>query len=62
LDDLVRPIILPDEKDFFLLLTQPHEREIFEEFWKRRARGGLVSARPGYRRRSGAPPARRRKV
>ena len=37
------PIILPDEKDFFLLLSQPHEREIFkEEFWKRRERDGLV--------------------
>src|SRR5439155_7139613 len=53
LEDLVRPIILPDEKDFFLLLTQPHEREIFkEEFWKRRERSGLVfPLGPGYRRR-----------
>ena len=53
LDELVRPIILPDEKDFFLLLTQPHEREIFkEEFWKRRERVGLVPPLgPGYRRR-----------
>ena len=53
LDELVRPIILPDEKDFFLLLTQPHEREIFkEEFWKRRERDGLVfPLGPGYRRR-----------
>jgi GWxTD domain-containing protein len=53
LDDFVRPIILPDEKDFFLLLTQPHEREIFkEEFWKRRERDGLVfPLGPGYRRR-----------
>jgi GWxTD domain-containing protein len=49
----VRPIILPDEEDFFLLLTQPHEREIFkEEFWKRRERAGLVfPLGPGYRRR-----------
>ena len=53
LDDLVRPIILPDEKDFFLLLSQPHEREIFkEEFWKRREKDGLVfPLGPGYRRR-----------
>jgi GWxTD domain-containing protein len=53
LDELVRPIILPDEKDFFLLLTQSHEREIFkEEFWKRRERDGLVfPLGPGYRRR-----------
>jgi GWxTD domain-containing protein len=52
-DDFVRPIILPDEQDFFLLLTQPHEREIFkEEFWKRRERVGLVfPLGPGYRRR-----------
>src|SRR2546428_4195194 len=51
--DLVRPIILPDEKVFFLLLTQPHEREIFkEEFWKRREKDGLIfPLGPGYRRR-----------
>jgi GWxTD domain-containing protein len=53
LDDFVRPIILSDERDFFLLLTQPHEREIFkEEFWKRRERDGLVfPLGPGYRQR-----------
>lgn len=53
LEDLVRPIILPDEEDFFLKLAQPHEREIFkEEFWKRRERDGLAfPLGPGYRRR-----------
>jgi GWxTD domain-containing protein len=53
LEELVSPIILPDEEDFFLLLTQPHEREIFkEEFWKRREGSGLLyPLGPGYRRR-----------
>jgi GWxTD domain-containing protein len=51
--DLVEPILLPEERNFFLLLTQPHEREIFrEEFWKRREREGLPPPLgPGYRRR-----------
>jgi GWxTD domain-containing protein len=51
LQDFVAPIILPDEEDFFLLLSQPHEREIFkEEFWKRRERDGLAAPLgPGYR-------------
>jgi len=53
LEDFVRPIILPDEEDFFLLLTQPHEREIFkEEFWKRREESSLLfPLGPGYRGR-----------
>ncbi|HLN59332.1 MAG TPA: GWxTD domain-containing protein [Thermoanaerobaculia bacterium] len=53
LEDFVRPIILPDEENFFLLLSQPHEREIFkEEFWKRRERDGLAPPLgPGYRHR-----------
>jgi GWxTD domain-containing protein len=53
LEEYVRPIILPDEEDFFVNLTQPHEREIFkEEFWKRRERDGLVfPLGPGYRQR-----------
>ena len=53
LDELVRPIILPGEENFFLLLNQPHEREIFkEEFWKRREKDGLLfPLGPGYRRR-----------
>ncbi len=53
LEELVLPIILPDEEDFFLLLTQPHEREIFkEEFWKRREGTGLLyPLGPGYRLR-----------
>jgi GWxTD domain-containing protein len=53
LQDFVAPIILPDEEDFFLLLSQPHEREIFkEEFWKRRERDGLAAPLgPGYRHR-----------
>ena len=53
LEELVRPIILPDEEDFFLQLSQPHEREIFkDEFWKRRERDGLIfPLGPGYRLR-----------
>jgi GWxTD domain-containing protein len=53
LQELVAPIILPDEEDFFLLLSLPHEREIFkEEFWKRRERDGLAPPLgPGYRHR-----------
>ena len=53
LEDFVAPIILPDEEDFFLLLSQPHEREIFKEgFWKRRERDGLAPPLgPGYRHR-----------
>jgi GWxTD domain-containing protein len=51
LEEIARPIILPDEENLFLLLTEPHEREIFrEEFWKRRERDGLLlPLGPGYR-------------
>ena len=53
LQELVAPIILSDEEDFFLLLSQPHERETFkEEFWKRRERDGLAAPLGrGYRQR-----------
>src|SRR5438132_8863512 len=51
--DFVEPILLPEERNFFLLLTEPHQREIFrEEFWKRREADGLPPPLgPGYRRR-----------
>jgi GWxTD domain-containing protein len=40
--DFVEPIILPSERNFFLLLSEPHQREIFrEEFWKRREKPNL---------------------
>lgn len=53
LEETARPIILPDEENLFLLLTEPHEREIFrEEFWKRRESAGLLfPLGPGYRLR-----------
>ena len=53
LEELVRPIILPDEENLFLLLTQDHERQTFkEEFWKRREKDGfLPPLGPGYRHR-----------
>ncbi len=42
LEDYVAPIILADEANLFLQLTEPHEREIFEqEFWTRREQPGL---------------------
>ncbi len=40
--DFVEPILLASERNFFLLLTEPHQREIFrEEFWKRRENPNL---------------------
>ena len=53
LEEVARPIILPDEENLFLLLSQEHEREIFkEEFWKRREKPGLLHPLgPGYRTR-----------
>jgi len=40
--DFVEPIILASERNFFLLLTEPHQRDIFrEEFWKRREKPNL---------------------
>jgi len=51
--DYVGPIILPEERNLFLQLTEPHQREIFkEDFWKRRERQGLADPLgPGYRNR-----------
>ena len=51
LEEVARPIILSEEENLFLLLTQAHERAIFkEEFWKRRERDGLgFPLGPGYR-------------
>jgi len=53
LGDYVAPIILPEEKNLFLQLTEPHQREIFkEEFWRRREQPGLPEPLgPGYRSR-----------
>lgn len=51
--EFVEPIIFPVERNFFLLLTEPHQREIFrEEFWKRREKAGLTPPLGmGYRHR-----------
>jgi Ca-activated chloride channel family protein len=53
LEDYVAPIILPDEENLFLQLTEPHQRELFrEEFWRRREQTGLARPLgPGYRNR-----------
>jgi len=53
LEDYVAPIIMPEEKNLFLQLTEPHQREIFkEEFWRRREQPGLAEPLgPGYRHR-----------
>jgi GWxTD domain-containing protein len=40
--EFVEPIVRSEERNFFLLLTEPHQREIFrEEFWKRRENPNL---------------------
>ncbi len=53
LEDYVAPIILEDEKNLFLQLTEQHQRDIFrEEFWARREQPGLADPLgPGYRNR-----------
>ena len=53
LEDYVAPIVLPEEKNLFVQLTEPHQREIFkEDFWKRREQDGLPEPLgPGYRNR-----------
>ena len=53
LQDYVEPIILPEESDLYLQLTEPHQREAFrEEFWTRRETPGLAEPLgPGYRSR-----------
>ena len=53
LEVYVKPIILPEEKNLFVQLTEPHQREIFkEDFWKRREQQGLPEPLgPGYRNR-----------
>jgi len=53
LEEYVAPIILEDERDLFIQLTEPHQREIFrEEFWQRREQAGLADPLgPGYRNR-----------
>jgi GWxTD domain-containing protein len=52
LTDYVAPIILPEEENLFLQLTEPHQRETFKaEFWKRREKEGLPPPLgPGYER------------
>ncbi len=40
--DYVAPILLPEEQNLFLQLTEPYQREMFKkEFWARRERPGL---------------------
>src|SRR5215472_11942511 len=53
LTEYVEPIILPEEVNLFLQLTESHQREMFKtEFWKRRERLGLpVPYGPGYEKR-----------
>jgi Ca-activated chloride channel homolog len=53
LEDFVAPIILDEERNLFLQLTEPHQREIFkQEFWQRREQPGLPEPLgPGYRSR-----------
>jgi Ca-activated chloride channel family protein len=53
LEDYVKPIILPEERNLFLQLTEPHQREIFkQDFWTRREQQGLPEPLgPGYRNR-----------
>jgi len=53
LTEYVAPIVLPAERNLFLQLTEPHQREIFkEEFWTRREQPGLpLPLGPGYRQR-----------
>ncbi len=53
LEEYVAPIILDDERDLFVQLTEAHQREIFrEEFWQRREQAGLADPLgPGYRNR-----------
>ncbi len=53
LEEYVAPIILEDERDLFVQLTEAHQREIFrEEFWQRREQAGLADPLgPGYRNR-----------
>src|SRR5262245_55238249 len=52
-EEFVGPIIMDDERNLFLQLTEPHQRLIFkEEFWKRREQPGLTPPLgPGYRTR-----------
>ena len=53
LEDFVAPIILDDEKNLFLQLTEAHQFALFrEEFWQRREQPGLPDPLgPGYRSR-----------
>src|SRR5262252_4469318 len=53
LEDYVAPIILPEETQLFLQLTEPHQRELFKNaFWTRREKDGLQPPLgPGYRSR-----------
>ncbi len=53
LADYVAPIILADERDLFLQLPEPYQREAFKaDFWKRRERDGLPPPfGPGYQQR-----------
>src|SRR5262245_46558383 len=53
IDDYVKPIIMADERNVFLQLTEQRQRDTFkEEFWQRREQKGLTwPLGPGYRNR-----------
>jgi GWxTD domain-containing protein len=53
LAEFVAPIITPEEKQIFLTLTEPYQRDGFRRsFWERREREGLTAPLgPGYRER-----------
>ncbi len=53
LTEFVAPILLPEEKTVFLVLTEPYQREAFKlDFWARRETPNLPQPLgPGYRDR-----------
>jgi GWxTD domain-containing protein len=53
LTEFVAPIITPEEKQIFLTLAEPYQRDGFRRsFWERREREGLIAPLgPGYRDR-----------
>lgn len=53
LTEFVAPIVMPEEEELFLKLTEPQQRERFKEaFWQRREKEALEAPLgPGYRER-----------
>src|ERR1700736_5217685 len=53
LTEYVEPIVLPEEVNLFLQLTEPHQHDAFKaEFWKRGGQAGLPAPLgPGYEAR-----------